>query len=163
MIVVLVLAAAASGTVGVLSGSGCTRWSQRLWSSGEFWTTGSRSTTLFWGTSRTVMVHHMEFLDAHAVPGEKRYPGPGWLYTKSVVLNEPSGLYVRSSMLIVSFIIPLLMALLFSSYPAVLLIRVLLRRRHRQLQAGLCLHCEYDLTGNESGVCPECGTEVHKT
>ena len=22
---------------------------------------------------------------------------------------------------------------------------------------GLCLHCGYDLTGNVSGVCPECG------
>ena len=26
----------------------------------------------------------------------------------------------------------------------------------RKLQGG-CLHCGYDLTGNESGVCPECG------
>lgn len=27
-------------------------------------------------------------------------------------------------------------------------------------QPGLCQECSYDLTGNESGVCPECGTEV---
>lgn len=26
----------------------------------------------------------------------------------------------------------------------------------------LCLGCSYDLTGNVSGVCPECGTPVHK-
>lgn len=25
---------------------------------------------------------------------------------------------------------------------------------------GCCLECGYDLTGNESGVCPECGTEI---
>ena len=23
-----------------------------------------------------------------------------------------------------------------------------------------CIQCSYDLTGNESGVCPECGTEI---
>jgi hypothetical protein len=27
---------------------------------------------------------------------------------------------------------------------------------------GLCLSCSYDLTGNVSGVCPECGTVVSK-
>ena len=26
-----------------------------------------------------------------------------------------------------------------------------------------CVHCYYNLTGNESGVCPECGTEVETT
>lgn len=30
------------------------------------------------------------------------------------------------------------------------------RRRLR----GLCTQCEYDLTGNVSGVCPECGTPI---
>ena len=25
---------------------------------------------------------------------------------------------------------------------------------------GLCLHCGYDLAGNVSGVCPECGKEA---
>ena len=30
--------------------------------------------------------------------------------------------------------------------------------RHRRWRDGLCVHCGYDLTGNESGVCPECGT-----
>jgi len=33
--------------------------------------------------------------------------------------------------------------------------------RHRQ---GFCRECGYDLTGNASGVCPECGTNVpHQT
>lgn len=29
-------------------------------------------------------------------------------------------------------------------------------REHRRV-AGRCAECDYDLTGNESGVCPECG------
>lgn len=29
----------------------------------------------------------------------------------------------------------------------------------RRLMSG-CLNCHYDLRGNESGVCPECGTEI---
>lgn len=33
---------------------------------------------------------------------------------------------------------------------------------HRRIPPGLCQGCEYDLTGNESGVCPECGTNVRK-
>jgi hypothetical protein len=32
-------------------------------------------------------------------------------------------------------------------------------RRHRRSQ-GLCVQCGYDLTGNVSGVCPECGREA---
>jgi hypothetical protein len=31
-------------------------------------------------------------------------------------------------------------------------------RRRRREDAGRCEKCLYDLTGNESGVCPECGT-----
>ena len=50
-------------------------------------------------------------------------------------------------------------ALLLLLYPAASLIRGPLRRRHRR-RRGLCLKCSYDLTGNASGVCPECGTEA---
>ncbi len=44
----------------------------------------------------------------------------------------------------------------FAAYPIIALIRGPLRRwrRHRK---GLCLKCGYDLEGNVSGVCPECG------
>lgn len=30
-------------------------------------------------------------------------------------------------------------------------------RRYRMARRGRCWNCEYDLTGNVSGVCPECG------
>ena len=32
-----------------------------------------------------------------------------------------------------------------------------LQRRRRWARAGLCQGCGYDLTGNQTGVCPECG------
>jgi hypothetical protein len=32
-----------------------------------------------------------------------------------------------------------------------------IRLRHRYL-SGCCINCSYDLTGNTSGVCPECGS-----
>lgn len=38
------------------------------------------------------------------------------------------------------------------------LIGEFLRQRNRF--DGRCLHCHYNLTGNTSGVCPECGTAV---
>lgn len=34
------------------------------------------------------------------------------------------------------------------------------RRRNLRRRHGLCIHCAYDLTGNVSGVCPECGTKA---
>ena len=34
------------------------------------------------------------------------------------------------------------------------------RKRARRLERGLCADCGYDLTGNVSGVCPECGGVV---
>ena len=35
-----------------------------------------------------------------------------------------------------------------------------LRRRRDRRKAGQCQDCGYDLTGNESGACPECGRQV---
>ena len=34
-------------------------------------------------------------------------------------------------------------------------------RRHRRRKRYLCIHCGYDLTGNVSGDCPECGANVN--
>lgn len=46
--------------------------------------------------------------------------------------------------------------LLFSLYPGVVWYRGPFRRWRRS-RMGLCVLCGYDLTGNVSGVCPECG------
>ena len=50
--------------------------------------------------------------------------------------------------------------LLFGAYPAIALIRQPARRRRYRREHGLCVKCGYDLTGNVSGTCPECGGEV---
>lgn len=50
--------------------------------------------------------------------------------------------------------------LAFATFPLIVLFRGPLRRR-RRLRRGRCTSCGYDLTGNESGICPECGTETH--
>jgi hypothetical protein len=44
-------------------------------------------------------------------------------------------------------------------YPAVALTRGPLRHYLRR-RKGLCLKCAYNLTGNVSGICPECGEAV---
>lgn len=44
------------------------------------------------------------------------------------------------------------------AYPVIVLGGVRIRR-HRH-KPGHCLNCEYNLTGNTSGVCPECGTSI---
>lgn len=59
--------------------------------------------------------------------------------------------------------VPLWMiAILLAIYPSIAFIRGPLRRRRRR-QRGLCLNCAYDLTGNISGVCPECGVSTDPT
>ena len=40
------------------------------------------------------------------------------------------------------------------------LIEPLVRERRPFYPPGHCQNCEYDLTGNVSGVCPECGTKL---
>jgi hypothetical protein len=44
----------------------------------------------------------------------------------------------------------------FGAYPALVLTKGIVRRRRRK--RGQCPKCGYNLTGNTSGVCPECGT-----
>ena len=48
---------------------------------------------------------------------------------------------------------------LFVAYPAIAFIRGPLRR-YRRHRKGLCVKCGYNLTGNTSGICPECGEGI---
>ncbi len=44
---------------------------------------------------------------------------------------------------------------LLLAYPIFVVLKDAFRRR--QQVPGLCVHCHYDLTGNTTGICPECG------
>ena len=48
---------------------------------------------------------------------------------------------------------------LLAAYPIVAFCRGPLRRRHRR-EKGLCVRCGYNLEGNVSGICPECGEKM---
>ena len=50
-------------------------------------------------------------------------------------------------------------AMVLAIYPTIAFVRGPLRRRRRR-RRGLCVTCSYDLTGNTSGVCPECAMKV---
>jgi hypothetical protein len=52
-----------------------------------------------------------------------------------------------------------LVATVTATPPALWLARRRGRRRRARIARGLCPTCGYDLTGNRSGVCPECGTK----
>lgn len=49
--------------------------------------------------------------------------------------------------------------------PAAVLIWIgaILSRQEMRNTPGHCSHCGYCLTGNASGICPECGTRIKRT
>jgi hypothetical protein len=56
----------------------------------------------------------------------------------------------------ISVAIPLWIPLVVVAIPT----GFLWRRERKRPRPGHCPHCRYDLTGNVSGVCPECGDQV---
>ena len=50
------------------------------------------------------------------------------------------------------------LTLIFAILPPIWLFKW--RKRRRLARVGKCPSCGYDLTGNESGVCPECGKSI---
>ena len=53
-----------------------------------------------------------------------------------------------------------LLSLISGAFPAIFLMRAIARLRRRGFGENRCSRCGYDLTGNISGVCPECGTTI---
>lgn len=48
----------------------------------------------------------------------------------------------------------------FACIPTGLIIMAVLKARRRESPPGMCRECGYNLYGNVSGVCPECGSRV---
>ena len=75
-----------------------------------------------------------------------------WVHNRCLVLLPDVRPYGGIDLLVfVPFWLPLL---------AVAIPTYILFRRDRRHPPGHCQKCGYDLTGNESGTCPECGKEV---
>ena len=70
--------------------------------------------------------------------------------------NPPIYIRVITSTLIVPLYVPLILSCI---YPTIAFIRGPYLR-HRRCKKCLCLNCAYNLTGNISGVCPECGEKI---
>jgi hypothetical protein len=109
---------------------------------------------------RNVSVHHGQ-IELWTGGGVLRFPAnPGWwvfcLRTPSIrwwptiqtVPNPPVGP-------VISVGIPLWIPLVVVAIPT-----GFLWRRNRRPPPGHCPRCRYNLTGNVSGVCPECGRKV---
>jgi hypothetical protein len=54
------------------------------------------------------------------------------------------------------FVLPFSLLLLVIAIPTA----YLFWRDHRRIPPDCCLNCGYNLTGNTSGICPECGTPL---
>lgn len=67
--------------------------------------------------------------------------------------------YRRTVNAMISSDIPLVASLLLLLYPIFALLRGPFRRWNRR-RHGRCMDCDYDLTGNTTGICPECGAPI---
>ena len=74
----------------------------------------------------------------------------------ALLFPEASGKWVihRSA-----FVPTLLPVLLFAAFPCGVLIAAF--RRRRDARGHACIKCGYNLTGNTTGICPECGRPTH--
>lgn len=70
---------------------------------------------------------------------------PWWLTSPALTFEGPVG----------GLAIPLWIPFLLTAVPS-----VIVWRRSRPFRVGHCSKCDYDLTGNVSGACPECGKAV---
>ena len=98
---------------------------------------------------------------------------PGWSYSRNdmVIRSGPYAVRVSRSGQYSYFIsyagqihskgvaLPYWMIILFMAIAPAFWVRAEISRR-RRLRSGLCQSCGYDLTGNTSGVCPECGAAI---
>ncbi len=85
----------------------------------------------------------------------------------AIVLNEPGGQEVNSVASVLPFRLVWTGQLIYGSFwiTVVALLRTswwVLRRgwRDQRAQRGRCIFCNYDLRGNTTGICPECGAAI---
>jgi hypothetical protein len=81
-----------------------------------------------------------------------------WPVTTLPSFSDPRWQKEPYRMLRISYAVPAILI----GVPAIPLARRTRRRWriYRRAANGLCIQCAYNLTGNTSGVCPECGTRI---
>lgn len=79
--------------------------------------------------------------------------GPGWRIPQVVRMDDvpPNHVFLRAVVVPRGFFF-----VTFAAYPMLVFVRGPLRRWRRR-RRNLCIRCGYNLEGNVSGVCPECG------
>lgn len=159
IITLMTLAATLLLTTGLLAGSGRTSWNWCYPSDEIGRRTGDSWVFVGWGTNRLLTMTYTKYLGTSATESQSRRSGPGWLYDRSIILPDRSEQYVESRMLIVYWVYLASLGCLFGVYPAAAFCLGPLRR-WRRYRRGFCLHCGYNLAGNETGICSECGSDV---
>ncbi len=99
------------------------------------------------------------FAFGNCYPGKFTLIGPGWESGGYRVIGDEdnnAAKYLRYRALVLP---PWLLFVLFVVAPTALLLRGPVRRWRRR-KRNLCVLCGYNLTGNTSGVCPECGKRI---
>ena len=90
----------------------------------------------------------------------RRAPTPKlwhWLVVMLLIFAPIEGLYVLKRFVFPNTPTIYLMPILL---PFVVIGFIFLKRINKQHPPGCCSTCGYDLTGNVSGKCPECGTAL---
>ena len=82
--------------------------------------------------------------------------GRSWRFAGLEIQTSGRYLGEHTTVASVPFFVPIILLLV---YPVIVFIRGPLRRWRRHIR-GQCDQCGYNLTGNVSGVCPECGARV---
>jgi 4-amino-4-deoxy-L-arabinose transferase-like glycosyltransferase len=139
--IILLLTLAALGTIALWAVT--LTWSFTYWQARDGFTIG-------WGAIRIYRWHEV-------LPQGVELAERGWHVTRNTsgVIAIPKMEFRRGH--VSGLDVPLwLPFLLFATYPTIAFIRGPLRRRRRH-RKGLCVKCGYNLTGNVSGLCPECG------
>jgi len=125
-----------------------------IWSEG-WWRSGGHLDWRHGLSFNRLMLYDDEFLGL--------FYGPGITSRKKgaiVMLEEDRSL---TGAHVVAVQVPLRWIVWATSVLPVLWISIFLRawrKNRRRARAGRCARCRYDLTGNVSGICPECGSRI---
>lgn len=156
----LTLAAAGMGMISAVKVPGCSSGVEQRFGKPE---AGPYSSVMVMSGRGIILITYAKYLEGSRLPRQRqRWRGPGWLFVSTVGWNEPMGRPFRGLTLVVSWTIPVAMSALLATYPTIAVIRGPLRRRRQTLRRrkGLCVTCGYDLTGNVTGICSECGRTI---